>query len=82
MNKYKGMSIAEALLSQPTLKTSDLEQIFNRSSRSFNRWQQEGNYHNPMPKPIMHGTQYQNVYCAYQLHAWSLTLPLKPKVKK
>jgi hypothetical protein len=82
MSKYKGMTLSEALLSEPTLKTSDLEEIFKRSSRSFNRWQQEKDYHNPMPKPIMHGTQYQNMYCAYQLHAWSLTLPLKPKVKK
>lgn len=80
MTKYKGMGIAEALLSQPTQKTTDLEAIFNRTSRSFNRWQQEGKYHNPMPKPLFHGTCYENVYCSYQLHSWYLTLPLKPKV--
>ena len=39
MNKFEGMTIKEALCSRPVLKTPDLEEIFGRSSRTLNRWQ-------------------------------------------
>lgn len=79
MSKFEGMTIADALKSKPVLKTPDLEEVFGRSSRTLNRWQDSTLYENPMPKPFSECRGAGNNYDAGQLLSWYQSWPLRKK---
>ena len=79
MNKFEGMTIKEALCSRPVLKTPDLEEIFGRSSRTLNRWQNGALYENPMPKPFSECRGAGNNYDSGKLLGWYESWPLQKK---
>ncbi|WP_277559401.1 hypothetical protein [Acinetobacter beijerinckii] len=79
MASFQGMTIEEALKSEPVLKTADLEQILKRSSRTLCRWQDEDLFENPMPKPFSACRNSGNNYDSGKILAWFQSLPLRKK---
>lgn len=79
MEQFKGLTLEQALKSKPTFKTGELLYLLRVTSRSFNRWQNEKDYLNPMPKPLFGGKSSENIFDGGQLLDWYKTLPLKKR---
>ena len=79
VSKFEGMTIVQALQSKPVLRTSDLVELFGRSSRTFIRWQDRSLYQNPMPRPFSECRGAGNNYDAGELLNWYQSWPLRKK---
>lgn len=78
-NSFEGKTIEQALQSKPVLKTSDLVEIFDCSSRTLFRWQNETMYENPMPRPFTECRGVGNKYDAGKLLKWHASWPIRKK---
>ena len=79
MTRFSGMTIETALKSVPILKTPDLVELFGRSPRALNRWQDPNEYENPMPKPFSECRGAGNNYDSGKILQWYLDLPIRKK---
>lgn len=79
MTKYSGMTIEQALSSAPVLKTPDLVELFGRSTRTLNRWQNPEEYENPMPKPFSECRGAGNNYDSGRILEWYQSWPIRKK---
>ena len=79
MSKFQGMTIEQALQSIPVLKPPDLVDIFGRSKRTLNRWQNHEEFENPMPRPFSESRGGGNNYDSGKVLDWYHTLPIRKK---
>lgn len=79
MSKFTGMTIEQALNSQPVLRTPELVELFGRTARTLNRWQDANVYENPMPKPFSESRGAGNNYDSGEILDWYNDWPIRKK---
>ncbi|MDM1247072.1 hypothetical protein HX005_06705 [Acinetobacter sp. R933-2] len=79
MSKFTGMTIEQALNSQPVLRTPELVELFGRTARTLNRWQDANVYENPMPKPFSECRGAGNNYDSGEILDWYNDWPIRKK---
>ena len=79
MARFNGMTIKQALKSVPILKTPDLVELFGRSTRTLNRWQDPNEYENPMPRPFSECRGSGNNYDSGKLLQWYESWTIRKK---